>query len=51
MRYITEEFGPKITTSLNVLNLLDERYWLNCTSGSLFLGKSRTVALTVRVGF
>ncbi len=51
VRYITEEFGPKITTSLNVLNLLDEHYWLNCTSGSLFLGESRTVALTVRVGF
>ncbi len=51
VRYITEEFGPKITTSLNVYNLLDEHYWLNSTSGNLFLGESRTVALTVRVGF
>lgn len=50
IRYVTEEFGPKITTSLNVYNILDEHYWLNCTSGSLFLGESRTVALTVRVG-
>ena len=51
VRYITEELGPKITTSLNVYNLLDEHYWLNSTSGNLFLGESRTVALTVRVGF
>ena len=54
IRYVTEEFGPKITTSLNVYNILDERYWLNVNNGSagaLFLGECRTVALTVRVGF
>ncbi len=51
VRYVTNEFGPKITTSLNVYNICDEHYWLNSTSGNLFLGESRTVALTVRVGF